>query len=104
MRSSAAVLLCLAFSHEANARVPHSFRDLIRRDAQTGPAFHSGNKVLGWLSKMFKRQEMMSASSTGEECFQDKWYNAVDDLGEDWCQDYMEYPNRTAYQEYTPTM
>ena len=94
MRSFTTAALCLSLIHASNARVPHSFRDLIQRDAEPEPVPEKG--VFDWVLRLFKRQDT---------CIVDDYYTFVgsSSLGEGFCQDYMGYPNRTVPVEATAT-
>lgn len=100
MRSVAALALCLSLVHVSTARVPHSFRDLIQRDARLEAQPHDG--ILGWLTKLLRREIKLRQDAT---CYEDEYYTFVGSaaLGEGFCQDYMGYPNRTVPVEATAT-
>lgn len=100
MRSFAAVALCLAFVHISDARVPHSFHDLVQRDANAEP--QPGEGVLQWLRRLLRRDLQPRQDAT---CYEDEYYTFVGSpaLGERFCQDYMNYPNRTVPVEATAT-
>lgn len=99
MRSLATAALCLNLLHTSDARVPHSFRDIIRRDAQ--PEVQPGG-VFDWLRSLLRRDLAKRQDAT---CYEDDYYTFVGSpsLGEGFCQDYMDYPNRTVPVEATAT-
>lgn len=101
MRSCAMAALCLALLHTSDARVPHSFRDLIQRDAQ--PESQPQGGVFDWLVRLFKRE--LKPRQDDSTCYEDDYYTFVGSpsLGEGFCQHYMDYPNRTVPVEATAT-
>lgn len=104
MRSFAKAALCLALLHSADARIPRTSRDLVQRDAQ--PA-QSEEGVFDWVKRLLKRNSLQARQSDGmgETCYEDSFYVFVgsDSLGEPFCQDYMDYPNRTVPVMVTAT-
>lgn len=107
MRSFATAALCLTLVHTSHARVPHSFREIIQRDAQP-EAQHEG--VVDWLRRLLrrdvaKRQEEEGGEEENPTCVEDDYFTFVGSpsLGEGFCQDYMDYPNRTVPVEATAT-
>lgn len=101
MRSVATAALCLAILHTSDARVAHSFRHLIQRDAQPGPQSHEG--IFEWFARLLKRT--VQPRQDDSTCYEDDYYVFVGSpsLGEGFCQDYMNYPNRTVPVEATAT-
>ena len=101
MRSFATAALCLALLHTSDARVPHSFQDLIQRNAQ--PELQPQNKVFDWLVRLFKRE--LRPRQDESTCYTDIYYTFVGspDVGEGFCQDFMDYPNITVPVEATAT-
>lgn len=100
MRSFATRALCLTLLHTTDARVPHSFRRLVQRDAQPDPQPQEG--VFEWFRRLLKRDIRPRQDAT---CYEDDYYVFVGSpsLGEPFCQDYMDYPNRTVPVEATAT-
>lgn len=88
--------LCLSLVLNASARVPHSFQDVARRNAEPEDG------IWGWLHRLFKR-EIFTRQSDGI-CYQDQYYDFVynSSFGEAVCQALIEYPNRTTTVDYTP--
>lgn len=98
MKSFAAVALCLSLTNTfANARIPHSYRQLQERDDEA----RSPNVIVKWLNAFLKpRQEQ-------EVCYQDQYYNFVanSSTGQEVCEVIgVVYPDRTVVEEYTPTV
>jgi hypothetical protein len=103
MRSFYTVALCLALIQSSTARVPHSFRDLMDREHEPEPETQHG--ILHWISRLFKRiaQSSSTSTSTGGTCYEDAYYEFVDNLQTPFCQQYMDTPNFTATVDYTPS-
>ena len=95
MRSFFATALCLSLIHTSVARIPHSFRELIERDAEP-EAEEDG--ILRWLARLFKRDD-----PPNDICYEDGYYEFVSGLGSDFCHEYLTYPNVTTTVDYTPT-
>lgn len=105
MKSFFAVALCLSLvSTFANARIPHSYRQLQERDDET----ESPNWFLSWIKGIFKRQDSSQESSQNDVCYVDEYYTFVNGsgsaFGKNLCQDLgIIYPNRTVTEDFTPT-
>ena len=52
------------------------------------------NGILNWLNRLFRREAT---------CYEDSYYNFVQDLGPDFCYHFVTYPNVTTTVDYTPT-
>lgn len=103
MRSFATAALCLALLHTTDARVPHSFREVIQRDAQPEAEVQPQEGVFGWFYRLFKRDNLTTRQDA--TCYEDDYFVFVGSpsLGEGFCQDYMDYPNRTVPVDATAT-
>lgn len=94
MKSLVTLGLCLSLIITfATARIPHSYRQLQERDDES----QSPNALLGWLSRLFKRQQ--------DVCYQDQYYDFVNNstFGQNFCRVLgVQYPNQTVVEEFTP--
>ena len=100
MRSFFVTALCLSLIHTSVARVPHSFRDLIGRNIESGSEQqHEG--FFQWFARLFKRQT--AAEGPNDICYEDVYYEFVGGLGPEFCTRYMHTPNVTTTVDYTPT-
>jgi len=98
MKSFVAVALCLSLiSSFAQARIPHSYRQLQERDDD----FQSPNGIFNWFSRLLKRQQKRQQ----DVCYQDEYYDFVTNstFGQNFCQSLgVSYPNSTVVEDFTP--
>lgn len=103
MKNSTAVALSLWLCfHIANARIPHSYRQLQERNDEVT----SHESFLAWASRLFKRQNEAQGTSQ-DVCLQDEYYGFVTNssFGENFCELLgIDYPNRTVVVDYTPVV
>ena len=55
MRSFLAAALCLSLVHSTTAIRPHSFRDLIARDAEPEPEAQAFDSIKRWFARVLRR-------------------------------------------------
>lgn len=94
-----AAALCLALGHTTNAAgVPHSYLQAREVDAKPQPEDFFSRFISLMKRTLQPRQEDGNCLETP-----DSYYNFTGELGEDFCRDYMNYPNVTIPVLVTPT-
>lgn len=118
MRSFITTAVCLTLVSSTVARVaePHSYRDLIERDVAETERMQVHNKVqkeenslVKWFKGFFAQRDTNStAIATAPApadtiCYEDGYYEFVGSLGPSFCREYLNNPNQTVTEDYTPT-
>lgn len=97
-----AVFLSLVLSTIARIAVPHSYREYQALEARKPEkkVQTKGNRLIRWFKHFFSRQVLEEPPIA---CYEDGFFEFVGSLGDQFCQDYMNFPNRTFTIDYTPT-
>lgn len=101
MRSFFITALCLSLIDTSYARVAHPLHEPVERDAVPEPKPAQLAAVKKWFGHLI-RKDLRPRQDNGT-CYEDTYYNFVNNLGPEFCQLFMHYPNITVVEDVTPT-